>query len=259
MKKIIALLLCLVLLAVSSLALAESESDKAYVTGKGKIVVGITDFEPMDYKNENGEWIGFDADLARAFAAYLGVEIEFQEIDWDNKVLELTGKNIDCVWNGMSLTDEVKAAMSCSKAYMNNAQVIVAPVAKVADYTTVESLSSLVFAVESGSSGESVVRDLGCQANAVQSQAAALMEVASGTSDAAVIDLLMALAMVGEGTGYENLACGFTLQDDQYGVGFRPGSDLAEELNTFLASAAADGTLKKIADTYGLGLALIAD
>jgi polar amino acid transport system substrate-binding protein len=159
----------------------------------------------------------------------------------------------------MSLTDEVKAAMSCSKAYMNNAQVIVAPVAKVADYTTVESLSSLVFAVESGSSGESVVRDLGCQANAVQSQAAALMEVASGTSDAAVIDLLMALAMVGEGTGYENLACGFTLQDDQYGVGFRPGSDLAEELNTFLASAAADGTLKQIADTYGLGLALIAD
>ena len=103
MKKIIALLLCLVLAAVSVAVFAEGESDKDYVVGKGKLIVGITDFEPMDYKDENGEWIGFDADLARAFAEYLGVEIEFQEIDWDNKVLELNGKSIDCVWNGMTL------------------------------------------------------------------------------------------------------------------------------------------------------------
>ena len=117
MKKIIALLLCLVLAAVSVAVFAEGESDKDYVIGKGKLIVGITDFEPMDFKDENGEWIGFDADLARAFAEYLGVEIEFQEIDWDNKVLELNGKSIDCVWNGMTLTDEVLAAMACSQPY----------------------------------------------------------------------------------------------------------------------------------------------
>ena len=114
MRKIVALLLCLVLAAVSLAVFAEGESDKDYVVGKGKLIVGITDFEPMDFKDENGEWIGFDADLALAFAEYLGVEIEFQEIDWDNKVLELDSKNIDCVWNGMTLTDEVLSAMSCS-------------------------------------------------------------------------------------------------------------------------------------------------
>ena len=191
MKKIIALLLCLVLAAVSVAVFAEGESDKDYVIGKGKLIVGITDFEPMDFKDENGEWIGFDADLASAFAEYLGVEVEFQEIDWDNKVLELNGKSIDCVWNGMSLTDEVLAAMACSQPYMNNAQVVILPRNRIPEFTTVEDLSKLVFAVEAGSAGEEAVEALGYQVNAVQNQAAALMEVKAGTSDAAVVDLLM--------------------------------------------------------------------
>ncbi len=259
MKKLIALLLCLVLAAASALALAEGDSDKAYVAGKGTLIVGITDFAPMDYKDESGEWIGFDADLARAFGEYLGVEVVFQEIDWDNKVLELDGKTIDCVWNGMTLTDEVLSAMNCSKAYMNNAQVVILPVDKIAQFETVESLSSLVFAVEAGSAGESEVTALGYQANAVQSQAAALMEVKAGTSDAAVIDALMAAAMVGEGTSYEDLGYTLPLNEEQYGVGFRKNSDLADELNAFLASAAADGSLLKVAETYGVQAALIAE
>ena len=205
MKKIIALLLCLVLAAASALALAEGESDKDYVVGKGKLIVGITDFEPMDYKDADGNWIGFDADLARAFGEYLGVEIEFQEIDWDNKVLELDSNVIDCVWNGMTLTDEVLAAMSCSKAYMNNSQIVILPADKAAEYETVESLAGLTFAVEAGSAGEAEVEALGYAATPVQNQAAALMEVKAGTSDAAVIDALMAAAMVGEGTSYEDL------------------------------------------------------
>ena len=90
---------------------AEAESDLAYVQQKGKLVVGITDFEPMDYRGEDGDWIGFDADMAKAFGESLGVEVEFVEIDWDNKILELDGKTIDCVWNGMTLTDEVTSAM----------------------------------------------------------------------------------------------------------------------------------------------------
>ena len=257
MKKIIAVLLCLALAAASVLVLAESDSDKAYVIGKGKLIVGITDFEPMDYKDENGEWIGFDADLARAFAAVLGVEVEFQEIDWDNKVLELNAKNIDCVWNGMTLREEVLASMNCSKPYMNNAQVVIMPVAKIADYPTVESLSSLVFAVEAGSAGEDEVTALGYQVNAVQSQAAALMEVAAGTSDAAVIDALMAGAMVGEGTSYADLGYTLPLNSEQYGVGFRTGSDLADELNAFLDACIADGSLLALAEEYGVQAALI--
>ena len=259
MKKIVALLLCLVLAAVSLAVFAEGESDKAYVVGKGKLIVGITDFEPMDFKDENGEWIGFDADLARAFAEYLGVEIEFQEIDWDNKVLELGSKNIDCVWNGMTLTDEVLSAMECSQPYMNNAQVVVLPMSRIPEFTTVEDLANLVFAVEAGSAGEAEITALGYQTNAVQNQAAALMEVKAGTSDAAVIDALMAAAMIGEGTSYEDLGYTLPLNSEVYGVGFRTGSDLAAELDAFLAAAAEEGALQALAEAYGVQAALIAE
>ena len=131
MKKTLSILLAaLLVLSLSAAAFAADESDLAYVQGKGTLVVGITDFEPMDYKNENGEWIGFDADMAKAFAESLGVSAEFVEIDWDNKIMELDSKTIDVVWNGMTLTDEVKAAMECTNAYCNNAQVVVVPAAE---------------------------------------------------------------------------------------------------------------------------------
>lgn len=104
---------------------AAAESDVAYIQDKGTLIVGITDFAPMDYKDENGEWIGFDADMARVVGEKLGVEVQFVEIDWDNKIMELDSKNIDVVWNGMTLTDEVKGAMECTNPYCNNAQVVV--------------------------------------------------------------------------------------------------------------------------------------
>ena len=101
--------------------------DVAYIQEKGTLVVGITEFEPMDYKDENGEWIGFDADMAKLVAEELGVEIQFTVIDWDNKIMELESQNIDVVWNGMTLTDEVTNSMNCTRAYCNNAQVVVVP------------------------------------------------------------------------------------------------------------------------------------
>ena len=104
---------------------ASADSDVAYIQGKGTLIVGITEFKPMDYQDENGEWIGFDADMARKVAEELGVEAKFVVIDWDSKIMELNSKNIDVVWNGMTLTDEVKAAMECSNPYCNNAQVVV--------------------------------------------------------------------------------------------------------------------------------------
>ena len=167
-----------------------SGSDMEYVKGKGKLVIGITDFEPMDYKADGDEWIGFDADMAKAFAESLGVEAEFGESDWDNKIMELDGKTIDCVWNGMTLTSEVISSMECSNAYCNNAQVVIVP-SDVADkYQDKDSLSDLTFAVEAGSAGEEAVENLELEFTSVKAQADALMEVAAGTSDAAVIDSL---------------------------------------------------------------------
>ena len=240
---------------------AAADSDIAYVKANGKLVVGITDFAPMDYQNDAGEWIGFDADMAKAFAASLSVEAEFVEIDWDNKIMELGAKTIDCVWNGMTLTDEVLSAMSCSNAYCNNSQVVVVPADKAADYQSVEACSGLNFAVESGSAGKAEVEKLGYSFTEVKDQATALMEVAAGTADAAVIDSLMAGAMVGEGTGYDSLTYTVSLnaeEGEQYGVGFRKGSDLADALNDFFKTAYADGSMVECAETYGIQAALIA-
>lgn len=233
------------------------DSDLAYVQDKGTLVVGITDFEPMDYKDENGEWIGFDADMAKAFAESLGVEVEFVEIDWDNKILELDGKTIDCVWNGMTLTDEVTSAMECSKAYCNNAQVVIVNSDVADQYQDVDSLSDLNFAVEAGSAGEKEVNALGLSNTPVSTQSDALMNVAAGTADAAVIDSLMAAAMVGEGTGYADLTYTVGLNSEEYGVGFRKGSDLAAALNDFFAASYADGSMMEIAEAYGVQAAVV--
>lgn len=253
MKKL--LLVLTVVLALCSCAFAETDSE--YVKAKGVLVVGITDFKPMDFKNEKGEWIGFDADLAKAFAETLGVKVEFQEIEWNNKILELDGKNIDCVWNGMTLTPEVKSAMSTSNPYCNNAQIVVVPSDKAAKYDTLEAVKDLTFAVEHGSAGNEQAKANNLKCVEVQDQASALMEAASGTADGAIIDSLMAAAMVGKGTGYENLTYTVALNSEEYGVGFRKGSDLTFMLNAFFETGYNDGSITKLAETYGIQAALI--
>ena len=235
-----------------------AESDMAYVKEKGTLIVGITEFEPMDYQNADGEWIGFDADLAKLFAERLGVEVQFQLIDWESKVMELDGRTIDVVWNGMTLTDEVLASMECSNAYLNNAQVVILPSAEAENYADAESMSGLQFAVESGSAGEQMAIENGFSYTPVTDQATAVLEVESGTCDAAIIDSLMASAMVGEGTNFAELTYTISLNTEEYGVGFRQGSDLAAELNAFFSEIYADGTMQELADQYGVSAALIA-
>ena len=227
-------------------------SDMQYVKDKGTLVVGMTDFEPMDYKDENGDWIGFDADMAKAFAEYLGVDVEFLEINWDNKLMELDTKGIDVIWNGMTINDEVKAGASVSEPYCKNGQVVVVPADQADDYQTVESLSGLNFAVENGSAGAAQLDAMGLTYVAKTTQADALMEVASGASDACVIDLLMAGAMIGEGTSYPDLTYTVQLNDEEYGVAFRTGSDLVEAFNTFWKEAYDAGTVMETAKTYGV-------
>ena len=244
--------------APASSAAEAAGSDVAYVQDKGTLVVGMTDFAPMDYRDENGEWIGFDADMAKAFAEYLGVEAEFLEINWDNKLMELDTKGIDAIWNGMTITDEITGGASASEPYCNNGQVVVVK-ADVADqYQDVESLAGLSFAVENGSAGAAQLDALGLEYVAKTTQADALMEVASGASDACVIDLLMAGAMIGEGTSYPDLTYTVQLNSEEYGVAFRKGSDLTDAFNTFWKEAYDDGTVMEVATTYGVQESVIA-
>lgn len=265
MKKIIAMvlavMLCLGVLAGCASAKSSSaaaDGDLAYIKQKGTLVIGITEFEPIDYQDEKGNWIGFDADMASAFAESLGVKAEFVEIDWDNKIMELEGKTIDCVWNGMTLTPEVTSSMECSKPYCTNGQAVIVPKDVADQYQDTESIKELNFAVEAGSAGEAEVTALGASCTPVKTQADALMEVAAGTSDAAVIDYLMAAAMVGEGTSYADLTYTINLNSEEYGVGFRKGSDLASALNDFFAASYADGSMMKTAETYGVHGSIIA-
>ena len=257
MKKMFAMLLALLMMASCFAGCAaDNASDMAYVKDNGKLIVGITDYAPMDFKDENGNWTGFDAEFAQLFAEELGVDCEFFVLaDWGKKFYELETKNIDVIWNGMTITDEVKLNTNCSNPYVINAQVVVMKADAVANYPDAESLKDLTFAVENGSAGQDAVAAIGA-ANvvALQDQAAALMEVAAGTSDACVIDITMANAMTGEGTSYADLAKGISLTEEMYGVGFRKDSDLTAAFNDFMAKLMADGTLDALAEKYGLTL-----
>lgn len=263
MKKIVLIILSLILLFSMTSCTHDSkkssklDDDLQYILDKGTLVVGITEFAPMDYQNEEGKWIGFDADLAGLFAKSLNVDVEYQIIDWDSKVMELESKKIDVVWNGMTLTDETRATMSCSNPYFNNAQVVIVPVEDADKYQTLESVGKLKFAVEAGSAAKIQADNHNFDYIETADQSTALLEVSSGTSDAAIIDYLMSKAMTGPGSNYENLTSTVSLSDEQYAVGFRKGSNLPEVLNDFFKEIYKDGTMYKIADTYGISEKLI--
>ncbi|MGN1329378.1 MAG: transporter substrate-binding domain-containing protein [Eubacterium sp.] len=230
-------------------------SDLATIKENGKLVIGITDYEPMNYKDkETGEWTGFDTEYAQAVCEKLGVEAEFIVIDWDNKFLELDAKTIDCIWNGMTITDEVKLNASVTDAYVKNAQVVVTTEEVMANYTTLAEMTDLAFTAEAGSAGAGALDDAGIAYTAVSDQAAALMEVASGSSDACVIDLTMANAMTGEGTSYEDLVQAESLNEEEYGIACRQDSDLTAEINKITDELMADGTLDSLAEKYELVL-----
>ena len=258
MKKILAMILAVLMVAAMFAGCgSKSDSDLADIQKKGKIVVGITDYAPMDYKDENGEWTGFDAEFARLFAKELNVEIEFFVIsDWGKKFVELETKSIDAVWNGMTITDEGKLNASISDPYVLNAQVLVMKADNVANYKDAASLKDLKVAVENGSAGQDAAEAAEIKnIIKVQDQGAALLEVKAGTSDACIIDITMARAMTGEGSDYADLAAGISLTEEEYGVAFRKGSDLTAKFNAFMDKLIADGTLKELAKKYNLTLA----
>ena len=273
MKKLLALVLAVMMMAglITGIAAAE-ESDWDYISGKGKVVVGMTLFAPMNYY-EGDEFVGFDTELTKAVFGKLGVDVEFVEINWDSKEIELNSKNIDCIWNGMCITPERKENMSMTNAYLYNTQAIVAKTDKINDLLA--NLEDVNVVAEQGSTGEGKLlgtieddetvvvsaKEFFSKSNytAVDSMAKALMEVKSGTADIALVDSVCALAMVGEGTDYAdmtvNLDNNFGLQE--YGIAFRKGSDVTEKVNEVITELTKDGTVAEIAGRYGLTDALV--
>ena len=232
-------------------------SDLDYIKEKGKMVIGYTVYEPMNYTDADGNFTGFDTELATAVCEKLGVEPEFVEINWDTKVVELDAKSIDCIWNGMTLTDDIMANTATTKAYAKNAQVVV--VKEGTDYSSTADLVGKTVVAEAGSAGEAAIEgdENLAQADYVSKsvQTDCLMEVAAGTADAAVLDLTLANAMIGEGTDYASLKIVDELNAEEYGVAFRKDSDAAAAVDAVFDELKADGTMQALADKYDLALA----
>ena len=232
-------------------------SDLDYIKEKGSMVIGYTVYEPMNYTDADGNFTGFDTELATAMCEKLGVEPEFVEINWDTKVVELDAKSIDCIWNGMTLTDDIMANTATTKAYAKNAQVVV--VKDGTDYTSTADLADKTVVAEAGSAGEAAIQgdENLSKADYVSKsvQTDCLMEVAAGTADAAVLDLTLAKAMIGAGTDYASLKIVDELNAEEYGVAFRKGSDAAAAVDAAFDELKADGTMQALADKYDLALA----
>ncbi len=270
MKKVLSVLLAVLMLAsVASIFAACSKekddqkdnnqnnssavADLDLIKQKGKLVVGVTDYKPIDYKDANGNWTGFDAEFAAAFAKSLGVDVEFVEIKWENKFIELDSKTIDIIWNGMTISDSVKANCDVSDAYASNSQVVVMKADKAVDST--DALKDLAIAVEKGSAGETEAKKYTSNIVSLTGQADALKEVKAGTADACIIDSTMANSMTAEGTDFADLTYKLSLTTEEYGIGLRKGSDMLDTLNKFIAQSKTDGTLDDLSDKYGVDIA----
>lgn len=257
MKKFLLILIisALCVTAVFGMAACNNNDDLASIRESGKMVIGITYYEPMNYFNEEGVLVGFDTEFAQAVCKELGVEAVFQEIDWNTKEVELEAKTIDVIWNGLTITEERKEKMDFSKPYLINKQVAVINKKDAAKFTSIDSIKNALVTCESGSAGETVLKELGCtKITGKQTQKDALMELKAGTCDVAVLDATLATASTGEGTGYSELqiAQGIELQPERYAIGYRKGSNLKAEIDAIIDKFIEDGTLAAIAAKYDL-------
>ena len=264
MKKFVAFIMAAAMtLSLCACGTKPAASDLEAIKAKGEMVIGYTVYEPMNYTDENGVFTGFDTELANIVCEKLGVTPDFQLIDWNTKEAELAGKAIDCIWNGMTLDAEREANMACTAPYVKNAQVVI--VKEGFEYTDTTSLIGKSVCAEIGSAGETQIlgsEDTPADAGLAQAeyvgksyQTDCLMEVKAGTSDAAVLDMTLANAMTGEGTDYADLKIVDQLAVENYGVAFRKGSDIRDEVNKIFDELKADGTLGALADKYNLELA----
>ena len=262
-KKIIALTLALIMCFCTLIACSKKEDDQ-----KEKLIVGYTDYAPMNY-TEDGKLIGFDTELAQAVAAKLDMEIEFQLIDWSQKYSELASGNISCIWNGFTSNcaddDGVQRSekVDFSYAYMNNEQCVVVNKDNLDSYKTTDDLAGKKGAAEDGSAGEGVVKkyiDKDGKYISCANQMGTLTELLGKTVDFVVIDKTMAKSIIGKGN-YASLSMvdAIELESEEYSIGFKKGSDLTEKVNGALKELAADGTMMKLAEKYGLENYVITD
>jgi len=260
MKRFTAFILAALMCAAAFTGCAKKpKEDWEYIKDKGEMIIGITLFAPMNYKDDSGELTGFETEFAEAVCAKLGVKPKFQVIEWSAKETELSSKTIDCVWNGMTITEERAQNMDISVPYLMNKQVMVVKAQDRKYYSESETIAGASVVAEKKSAGEEVAQTdatfKDAKYTAVDSQAKVLMEVAAGTADIGLIDYVMSIGSIGEGTDYEGLYVveEFEFAEEEYGIAVRKNSpETLAKLNKAIQELAADGTLKTIAEKYKL-------
>lgn len=277
MKKILSIALA-AMMAVSLAACgtkteqnAPVESDWAYIEDKGILTVGVTNYPPMNFMDESGAWTGFDTEVAQAVCESLGIDVEFIEISWEAKETELSSKNIDCLWNGMCITEDRKEMWEVSTPYMYNTQAMVMKADKAAEIMA--DITGKKIVAEAGSTGEEKITGAMDDANdptvevmakdyfanaeytGVSSMATALMDVENNVADVAVVDSVIAQGMIeSEGSSFKDLVINMDNKfgDQYFGIAFRKGSDMRDKVDAAIEELRANGKLGEIAEKYGL-------
>lgn len=273
MKKLLSVIMAaMMLLAVAGCGgNTASDSDWAAVQDKGVMTIGVTNYPPMNYLDDNGDWTGFDTEFAQAVGEKLGIAVEFVEISWEAKETELSSKNIDCLWNGMCITEDRKEMWEVTKPYMYNTQAMVMKADKAEEIMADVAGKKIV--AEAGSTGEEKImgtiddsadetvevmaKDYFANSEyaGVSSMATALMDVQTGVADVAVVDSVIAQGMIeGEGSELTDLVINLDNKfgDQYFGIAFRKGSDICAMVEEAIDSLVESGELDTIAQKYGL-------
>jgi len=252
MKRGIALVLAAVMMSSIFLAGCEKKDDSlTKIEKSGALILGLDDaFPPMGFRDENNEITGFDIDVAKEVASRMGVELTLQPIDWDSNIIELNSGNIDCIWNGLTITADRQEQLTFSDAYMKNRQVVV--VRSDSNITDLSGLAGKILCLQAGSSAaEALDNSADFKASLAEvvelsDNVTAFMELQGNTCDAILMDEIVAAYYITQNGG-DFIILDEALADEEYGVGFRKADKaLSEEVNAQLKAMADDGTLKEI-------------
>lgn len=233
----------------------DTAADTTGEAGRTTFTVGFdAEFPPYGFMDENGEYTGFDLDLAKEVCTRNGWEFIAQPIDWDSKDMELSSGSIDCIWNGFTIQGR-EDAYTWSVPYVDNSQVFVVPAG--AGITSKEDLEGKVVGVQKDSSAlaalEGDAADLAALFANLQQYGdynVAFMDLEQGAIDALAIDIGVAMYQVGS-RGDEFVILDERLASEQYGVGFKLGNDeLKDKVEASLFEMAEDGTFMQIAEKY---------
>jgi len=262
MKRYVCFLLILAITVSAAFAGGRNERPRSE-----RLICGVTEFEPMNFRDARGNWTGFDTEFALLVGEKLGMHVEFQMIAWAQKFTELNSGAIDAIWNGFTATanepDGTPRITLCdmSYSYMLNTQCIVVRANRVNEFRAEGDLAGRTLAAESGSAGETKAKNLvGNNGNTigVLQQINTFLEVMTGAADGAVIDVILAKQLVGSGD-FSNLAIAFELGPEVYAIGFKTGNPLRDRVNQAMVELYEEGKLMEIARKYGLEERLVLD